>query len=100
MNFKRWLLLLSLVFTLSIFLVACGGGSDDADKSADNGDTTTEDSGEAGLAAEQVLNINNVSEPPSLHPGLSTDTTSSAVLDQVFEGLTRINNDGEPRSEE
>ncbi len=96
MNFKRWLLLLSLVFTLSIFLVACGGGSDDADKSADNGDTTTEDSGEAGLAAEQVLNINIKSEPPSLHPGLSTDTTSSAVLDQVFEGLTRINNDGEP----
>src|SRR5699024_5551267 len=36
-------------------------------------------------------------EPPSLHPAKATDTTSSAVLDQGLEGLTRINQEtGEP----
>ena len=95
MTFKRWIMLLGLVLTLSIFLVACGG-SDDTDESTDTGDSTSESTGEGGLAAEQVLNVNIKAEPPSLHPGTSTDTTSSAVLDQVFEGLTRMNLDGEP----
>lgn len=95
MNFKRWLLLLTLVFTLSIFLVACGG-SDDTEDSTDTGDSTSDTTDGGGEAAEQVLNLNITSEPPSLNPGTSTDTTSSAVLDQVFEGLMRVNLDGEP----
>ena len=46
------------------------------------------------LAADQTLNVNIRSEPPSLHPGLATDTTSGAVLNQTFEGLMRVNQEG------
>ena len=94
MNWRKFLLSLTLVFALSIVLVACGGG-DDSDVSDTNGDASG-DPAEEQLAADQSLNINIKSEPPSLHPGTSSDTTSSAVLDQVFEGLTRINLEGEP----
>src|SRR5699024_3613322 len=62
----------------------------------DNTDNDNGDDGNATMADEQVINVNIKEEPPSLHPGTATDTTSGAVLNQVFEGLTRINQDGEP----
>ncbi|MGY0693359.1 peptide ABC transporter substrate-binding protein [Virgibacillus sp. FSP13] len=106
MNWKRWSLLLTLVFAMGIFLAACGGddttGGDSGDDAAqeegnggDEGDSG-ESSGDAALAEDQTFNVNIKTEPPSLHPGKASDTTSSAVLDQIFEGLTRINQDGEP----
>ena len=98
MNWKKLSILFTLVFALSIFLAACGGGSDDTEQDSGD-DATTESEGDntgGDLAEEQVLNINIKTEPPSLHPGTSSDTTSSAVLDQVFEGLTRVNQEGEP----
>src|SRR5699024_11063807 len=104
MNWKKWSLLLTLAFVLSIFLVACGGGNDDDANGNNDSDSNGEEAsdeegsdGEGDLAEEQVLNVNIKTEPPSLHPGKSSDTTSSSVLDQVFEGLTRINQEtGEP----
>ncbi|WP_042144076.1 peptide ABC transporter substrate-binding protein [Paucisalibacillus sp. EB02] len=102
---KKWSLLLVLLFALGLVLAACNGGGDsDAngdngteEKSEGSGDSSdsgeTEDAGDTG-DVEQVLNVNIKSEPPSLHPGLATDTTSGAVLDQVFEGLMRINQEG------
>ncbi len=101
MNWKKWSLVLALVFVLSIFLAACGGGNDEGgsnnngndNNASEANDNDANDDGED----EQVFNINIKTEPPSLHPGKSTDTTSSSVLDQVFEGLTRVNQDtGEP----
>ncbi|MBO1002130.1 peptide ABC transporter substrate-binding protein [Pseudogracilibacillus auburnensis] len=102
MNWKKWFLLLTFVFVFSIFLTACGSGDDDATENTDgeNGAGEEQDTDEQDAdkqdADEQVLSINIKSEPPSLHPGTSTDTTSSAVLDQVFEGLTRVNQEGNP----
>lgn len=46
---------------------------------------------------EQKLHLNTFTEPSSLHPGLATDIWSSNVLLQTFEGLTRINQKGEPQ---
>ncbi|WP_188454709.1 peptide ABC transporter substrate-binding protein [Virgibacillus oceani] len=90
MNWKKGSLLLTLVFAMSIFLAACGGDSDGESKGAsDSSDGST------GQAADQTFNINIKSEPPSLHPGKATDSTSGAVLNQTFEGLMRINQDGE-----
>lgn len=95
MNWRKWSLLLTIVFAMSMFLAACGGG-DDADTDTDSDANDTEEtSGDEELADEQELSVNIKTEPPSLHPGTSTDTTSSAVLDQVFEGLTRVNQDSE-----
>lgn len=93
MNWKKWSLLFTLTFALSIFLAACGGNNEDTGQ---NSGETDENTGEEQQADEQVLSVNIKTEPPSLHPGTSTDTTSSAVLDQVFEGLTRVNQQGEP----
>src|SRR5699024_2818079 len=89
MNWKKWSFLVALPFVLSIFLVACGvNNNNDNESDSNNGDAE-----DADLAEEQEFNINIKTEPPSLHPGKATDSTSSAVLDQVFEGLTRINQD-------
>ncbi|WP_188454708.1 peptide ABC transporter substrate-binding protein [Virgibacillus oceani] len=105
MNWKKWSLLLALVFAMSIFLAACGGDDSSSNEGGDDTDTAEEgssgeegDSGETALADDQTFNVNIKTEPPSLHPGKASDTTSSAVLDQIFEGLTRINQDGEPEN--
>lgn len=102
MKWKKWSLLFVLVLAMSLFLAACGGDEETGGNSDDPGTTEngsnegTEgtDDGETGTV-EQVLNVNIKSEPPSLNPGTATDTTSGAVLEQVFEGLTRINQEGE-----
>ncbi|WP_010097706.1 peptide ABC transporter substrate-binding protein [Ornithinibacillus scapharcae] len=96
MNFKKWSLLLVLVLAMGLFLAACG--DDEEANGKDTGSEQSEGSGDnAGgesSDAEQVLNVNIKTEPPSLHPGTASDTTSGAVLDQVFEGLMRINQEG------
>ena len=103
MRQKKWFLLLVLVLSLGLILAACSGDSDDADSDdsgteQSEGDTSSESGSDEGAEesgdAEQVLNVNIRTEPPSLHPGLATDTTSGAVLYQVFEGLMRINQEG------
>lgn len=98
MRGSKWAFLLSLVLVLGVFLSACsGGGSDkssgnsgDQDKGKDSGGDS-----QGKLASDQVFNVNIKEEPPSLHPGKATDTTSGAVLTQTFEGLTRLNPDGD-----
>ncbi|MFD2762452.1 peptide ABC transporter substrate-binding protein [Lentibacillus juripiscarius] len=99
MNWKKWSLLLTLVFAISVFLAACGGGDDSGGSEGKNAgdDKGSGDTGEAALADDQSLTVNIKTEPPSLHPGKATDSTSNAVLSQVFEGLTRIGPDGEPQ---
>lgn len=96
MKFKKWSLLLVLVLSLGLFLAACG--DDEKANGEDTGSKQSEGSGDKAGGessdAEQVLNVNIKTEPPSLHPGLAADTTSGAVLDQVFEGLMRINQEG------
>lgn len=73
-------------------------------QSAKTSQTTSNDSGEDNAdndksdkyAKKQVLNINITTEPPTLNPGSVSDTTSAAVLKALFEGLTRIQPNGEP----
>ncbi|MTW87807.1 peptide ABC transporter substrate-binding protein [Virgibacillus dakarensis] len=91
---KKWSLLLTLVFAMSLVLAACGGDTDKESKGSSNsGDG---ENGETAMASDQTFNINIKTEPPTLHPGKATDSTSAAVLLQTFEGLMRINQDGEP----
>ena len=87
--------LLALIAALSLVLAACGFGGDsksgDDNKSTD--DSKTDDSG----SSKKELKLVVASEPPSLHPQLATDTTSGAVLNEVFEGLTRLDSDTVPQ---
>lgn len=69
---KRISLLLALILMLSIFLVACGSGSKE----------------------EQILRLNNFSEPGYFHPGLARGTHDSWVLEHIMEGLTKKGPDG------
>ncbi|TRM10858.1 peptide ABC transporter substrate-binding protein [Lentibacillus cibarius] len=101
MNWKKWSLLLAFAFAMGIFLAACGDDTNGDGGESKDGDTEQsnnegEDDGEAALADDQSLTVNIKTEPPSLHPGKATDTTSNAVLTQIFEGLTRMNQNGEP----
>ncbi|WP_042349176.1 peptide ABC transporter substrate-binding protein [Bacillus massiliigorillae] len=43
----------------------------------------------------KVLNLNNSTEPGSLHPAIAQGTHDSWVLEHIFEGLTRKNPEGE-----
>lgn len=46
---------------------------------------------------EQELRLNLYSEPPTLDPRKATDSTSVNVLLALFEGLTRVDSDNEPK---
>ena len=84
-------LMLFMVLALSVVLAACGGddSADDSSKDSNDSGDTTESTG------SKELNLVIASEPPSLHPGLATDTTSGAILNQTHEGLMVMKN-GEP----
>ncbi|MFK8243102.1 MULTISPECIES: peptide ABC transporter substrate-binding protein [unclassified Facklamia] len=43
-----------------------------------------------GAQAEQVLNLVTTSEPPTVDPALASDSSSGAIIKNVFEGLTTI----------
>lgn len=92
MNKNKKFFLLALLAAFSLVLAACGFGGDKAtdDKKDSNGD------GKEG-SGKKELNLVVASEPPSLHPQLATDTTSGAVLNEVFEGLTRLDKDTVPQ---
>ncbi|MBF0708189.1 peptide ABC transporter substrate-binding protein [Alkalihalobacillus hwajinpoensis] len=89
MKKSRWTLVLSLVLVLSVFLSACGGGSNNGGNSGGEGD------GEGG-SAEQVLNLVETAEIPSMDTTQATDNTSFKAMNQVFEGLYRLDENNEP----
>src|SRR5919201_265899 len=82
---KLLLLVMGLLGSFALAAVGCGGGG--------GGGGGTTGGGGGGLAANQVLNIAWGAEPPSLDPGLATDTTSSNVLLAIMDPLVRLDND-------
>lgn len=46
-------------------------------------------------ANENILNLAVSAEPPSIDPAIATDTTSGAIIDNVFERLTAVTPEGE-----
>lgn len=89
MNKNKKFLLLTVLAALSLVLAACGFGGDSNEESSG-------DKSDSGSSKE--LNLVIPSEPPSLHPQLATDSTSSAILINVFEGLYRLNAEGTPEA--
>ncbi|MFC4409498.1 peptide ABC transporter substrate-binding protein [Chungangia koreensis] len=99
--------LLSLMLVLAMFLAACGGDDDNAtpaDEPKDKGDDTPETT-EPAADEEQVLNLIMGAEIPTMDSALVTDSVGFDLLNNVMEGLYRLNqenvaepaiSDGEP----
>jgi oligopeptide transport system substrate-binding protein len=81
---KKFSFLLVLLLALSTFLAACGG-----DKKTESNE---EGSGAGGSdeKKEQVLNLLESSEIPSMDSTLATDAVSFNVMNNVLEGLYRL----------
>ncbi|MBW3111960.1 peptide ABC transporter substrate-binding protein [Bacillus sp. MCCB 382] len=84
---KKFSFLLVLLLALSTFLAACGG-----DKKTDSNE---EGSGAGGSdeKKEQVLNLLEGSEIPSMDSTLATDSVSFKIMNNVYEGLYRLGED-------
>jgi oligopeptide transport system substrate-binding protein len=82
---KRWLWPAAVVAALVLGAAGCGG--DDEEQGAPGQETT---------AAEQVITVNWGTEPPSLDPGLATDTTSAAILLNIMDPLIKLDENLEP----
>ncbi|MER2171566.1 MAG: ABC transporter substrate-binding protein, partial [Psychrobacillus psychrodurans] len=98
--------LLSLLLVVGLFLAACGGDEDakDTTTDTDDKDATTEES-EVAADEEQVLNLIQTAEIPTMDSALVTDAVGFDLLNNVNEGLYRLNqenvavpaiSDGEP----
>jgi oligopeptide transport system substrate-binding protein len=85
-----WLLLVAaLLAVLALGVAGCGGD--------DDGDAEPAQTGEGEPAAEQVITIAWGAEPPSLDPGLATDTTSANVIANIMDPLVVLDENLEPQ---
>lgn len=84
------------MLVLSVFLAACGG---DEEKPATSGNTDPEDPAEQPEEVkeeEQVLNLIMGSEIPTMDSSLVTDSVGFDLLNNVAEGLYRLNQENVP----
>jgi oligopeptide transport system substrate-binding protein len=82
------LLVVALLGAFALAAAGCGGGNEES-----GGGGTGSGGGEGTPAANQTMTIGWGAEPPSLDPGLATDTTSSNVLLNIMDPLVRLNPD-------
>lgn len=81
---KRLTMAVTWLVALSLLIAGCGGvqtGAQDAEK---------------GFDQNQELNMTFAAEPPSLDPSLAADAYSFDILNNVMEGLYRLNKDNKP----
>jgi oligopeptide transport system substrate-binding protein len=71
-----------LVAVAALVAAGCGGGSSSSSSGSGGGG--------GSLAANQTITIAWGAEPPSLDPGLATDTTSSNVLLNIMDPLVKL----------
>jgi oligopeptide transport system substrate-binding protein len=88
---KKFSFLLVLLLALSTFLAACGGN-----EGAEGGESG-EKGGDSAEKKEQVLNLIESSEIPSMDSTLATDSVSFNVMNNVFEGLYRLGENDEAK---
>lgn len=95
---KKLTSMLFLLLALTVFAAACSTNNTSTNNSSNSGTKT-----EAPAATEsttpsepKTFRFTIASEPPSLDPALMTDAQSNIVGSGMFEGLMRLNIDGEP----
>ncbi|RDW22199.1 peptide ABC transporter substrate-binding protein [Oceanobacillus arenosus] len=80
-----------ILFILSLVLAACSTANESKESTTDsnkNPDATTE---------EKVVRLSAAGEIPGLDPTLADNDFSFNVINQVFEGLYRLDKNGEPQ---
>lgn len=80
---KKMPVLLASTLTVSMILGGCGYSKDDS-KAKAKGDTSN---------AKQVINMIETAELPTMDTTLTTDATSSSVMNNAMEGLYRLGKD-------
>jgi oligopeptide transport system substrate-binding protein len=85
-------LLLVLSLVLSMFLAACSGGGD-KNEGTDKNEGNNNAGSEEQLADEQVLNVLESAEIPSMDSVMSQDVLSFTMLNATNEGLYRLDAD-------
>ncbi|GGC74640.1 peptide ABC transporter substrate-binding protein [Thalassobacillus devorans] len=101
MRKTNWLLL-ALALVLSMFLVACSGGNDDNAGGNDSGEDTSSEEGGSEEAeggepsGEQVLNLIEGSQIPTMDSSHATDAVAFQWLGETMEGLYRLNEEAQP----
>jgi ABC-type oligopeptide transport system substrate-binding subunit len=71
-----------LVASAAALAAGCGGGSGSG--------------GDGGGVIDQVITVNWGAEPPSLDPGLATDTTSADVISNIMDPLIKLGDNLQP----
>ncbi|TQR17585.1 peptide ABC transporter substrate-binding protein [Psychrobacillus soli] len=93
MKNSKFAWLLSLLLVVALFLAACGGDKEEGTettKDTEDTDATTE---EVATDEEQVLNLIMNAEIPTMDSALVTDAVGFDLLNNVNEGLYRLNQD-------
>ncbi|MFC2948892.1 peptide ABC transporter substrate-binding protein [Virgibacillus sediminis] len=93
MRMKKFLFMLLAVFTVAV-LAACTANEEAGEEAA--ADAEVDDATEADAAeesGEKVLRMNNLEEPTSFNPSIGFDAVSWDPLNNLMEGLTRLDED-------
>ncbi len=94
MKKTNWLLL-ALALVLSMFLAACSGGGDSETGSEGGSDSGSDGESSSG-DSEQVLNLSESAEIPTMDSSLATDAVAFQWLGSTKDGLYRLGENGEP----
>ncbi|WJY26893.1 MULTISPECIES: peptide ABC transporter substrate-binding protein [Sporosarcina] len=92
---KKWIKF--ILFTALIVVLAACTANEDAGKKTDTGSGTETSDGKDGdkkeASGEKVLYLNNGEEPTSFDPSVGFNAVSWSALNNLMEGLTRLNKD-------
>ncbi|AKG04967.1 peptide ABC transporter substrate-binding protein [Salimicrobium jeotgali] len=91
MKKSNWLLLV-LTLALSMFLAACSGGGD---SSSEGGESSGSDNEGSGGDGEQVLNLSESADIPTMDSSMATDTVAFQWLGSTKDGLYRLDEDAQ-----
>ncbi|MCP3026683.1 peptide ABC transporter substrate-binding protein [Halobacillus sp. A5] len=96
MKKANWFLLV-LLLALGMFLAACSGGDSDGGSEEAEGSGDGEDTEESsGGDSEQILNITDTAEIPTMDSSMATDAVAFQWLGSTTDGLYRLDLDANP----
>lgn len=96
MKNHKFMWLVSILLVLSAFLAACGGKTEDAGTKDPVKEEDKPASETPAEALPQVLNLIEAAEIPSVDSSLSEDAVGFNVLNNIMEGLYRLDADSLP----